>query len=86
MRLEECGVLWLWFIRPVLLELLSSVFGETVNKSTKQLRMPKFARPAITERRRRLIRGNNEGNEIKTETFALVCGKSVSPYRNCTSQ
>jgi hypothetical protein len=35
---EECGVSWLWFIRPVLLELLPSVFGETVNKSTKQVR------------------------------------------------
>ena len=44
-------------------------------QSTKQLRKPKFARPAITERRRRLIRGN-EANERKTQTFALLCGKS----------
>jgi hypothetical protein len=35
---EECGVLWMWIIRPVSLELLSGVFGESINKSTKQVR------------------------------------------------
>lgn len=65
---------------------IGRVFGESVNKSTKQLApTPKFARPAVSERRRRRRRRRLRGNEGEEqhETFPvaakLTCGFTLTP-------